>query len=71
MERGEFVHFLGDYHVYKNHVDALKEQIERVPNPFPILKTKNKKENIEDYTFEDFELIGYHPQKKIKMKMAV
>jgi thymidylate synthase len=34
---GEFIHFLGDCHVYSNHIDQLKQQIQRVPNPFPIL----------------------------------
>ena len=71
MKRGEFVHVLGDLHVYKNHVDQLKEQIQRVPNPFPILKIKKHRNKIEDFEFEDFELLGYNPQGKIKMKMAV
>lgn len=71
LERGEFVHVLGDTHVYKNHVDALKEQIQRHPNPFPILNINKKRDNISDYQFEDFELINYVPQKKIKMDMAV
>ena len=71
MKRGEFIHVLGDVHVYKNHVEQLKEQLERVPNPFPILKIINKREKIEDFQFDDFELLGYNPQGKIKMKMAV
>lgn len=71
LKRGEFIHVLGDIHVYKNHVDQLKEQLERVPGPFPILKIKNKRERIEEFQFEDFELIAYNPQGKLKMKMAV
>lgn len=62
---------LGDVHVYKNHVEQLREQVERVPNPFPILKIKNRREKIEDFQFDDFELVGYCPQGKLKMKMAV
>lgn len=65
------MHVLGDLHVYKNHVDQLKEQLHRVPNPFPILKIRNHKAKIEDFEFGDFELLGYNPQGKLKMKMAV
>ena len=45
--------------------------MDRVPNPFPVLNIKNKRDNIEDYEFEDFEIVGYKPQWKIKMDMAV
>ena len=38
LERGEFIHSLGDAHVYSNHVEPLKEQLQRVPHPFPYLK---------------------------------
>ena len=71
MEPGEFVHMIGDTHIYKNHVDALREQISRKPNPFPILNINYQEgKPIENYTLEDFELKGYWPQKKIKMEMS-
>lgn len=72
LKPGEFVHMLGDTHIYQNHVDPLLEQLKRDPRPFPILDI-NFEENkpIEDYTFEDFKLIGYNPHKIIKMDMAV
>lgn len=70
---GDFVHTIGDAHVYLNHVDALKEQLERKPRAFPKLKLKDGKEynDIDGFDFDDFEVVGYKPHKTIKMKMAV
>jgi len=68
---GEFIHTLGDAHVYSNHVEALKEQLQRTPRPFPTIKVNRKVDNIEDFTFEDFEVTGYDPHPQIAMKMAV
>ncbi|GAX15155.1 dihydrofolate reductase / thymidylate synthase [Fistulifera solaris] len=68
---GEFVHVIGDAHIYLNHVDALKEQLEREPRPFPKLKINPEKTHIDDFEFSDFEVVGYHPHKAISMKMAV
>ncbi|XP_047134471.1 thymidylate synthase isoform X1 [Hydra vulgaris] len=71
LKPGDFIHTLGDAHVYNNHVSALKEQIGRSPRPFPKLNIKRKVENIDDFKSDDFELIGYNPHQKIKMAMAV
>lgn len=71
FQPGEFIHTLGDSHVYLNHVEPLKEQLARVPRPFPFLHIKRQVSNIEDFTMEDFELIGYNPYPTIKMQMAV
>eukprot|EP00578_Thalassiosira_sp_NH16_P015596 CAMPEP_0181127762 /NCGR_PEP_ID=MMETSP1071-20121207/28373_1 /TAXON_ID=35127 /ORGANISM="Thalassiosira sp., Strain NH16" /LENGTH=582 /DNA_ID=CAMNT_0023213527 /DNA_START=73 /DNA_END=1821 /DNA_ORIENTATION=- len=70
---GDFVHTIGDAHVYLNHVDALKEQLERKPRAFPKLRMKEGKayDDIDGFEFEDFEVVGYKPHKTIKMKMAV
>lgn len=68
---GDFVHTIGDAHVYLNHVDALKEQLERMPRAFPKLKIKEGKSDIDGFEFDDFEVDGYKPHKSIKMKMAV
>lgn len=62
---------MGDCHVYLNHISALKEQIKRVPKPFPYLKITRNVEDINDFTANDFELIGYDPHAKISMPMAV
>lgn len=71
LKPGDFVHTLGDAHVYLNHVDPLKEQLERVPRKFPTLTFNRKVENIEDFTIDDFVLDGYDPYPAIKMEMAV
>jgi len=68
---GDFIHTIGDAHIYLNHVDALKEQLKRDPRPFPKLKINPDKTDIDSFEFSDFEVIGYNPHKTIKMKMAV
>lgn len=71
LEPGEFVHTLGDAHVYSNHYDALKEQIGREPRKFPTMKITRDVKDIEDFKMEDFQLSEYDPHPVIKMKMAV
>lgn len=68
---GDFVHNIGDTHVYKNHVIPLAEQLTRVPRPFPKLVINRKVEKIDEFNFEDFSIIGYDPYPSIKMEMAV
>ena len=68
---GDFVHTIGDAHVYLNHVDALKEQLDRPPRAFPKIKINADKKNIDSFEYSDFEVVGYKPHKTIKMKMAV
>ncbi|KRH93919.1 thymidylate synthase [Pseudoloma neurophilia] len=72
-EAGEFIHFMADCHIYSNHIDALKEQLKREPYPFPKLKINPKREikKIDDFEFEDFELIDYECHPRIYMKMAI
>jgi len=66
----EFVHFLGDAHIYEDHIESLKSQIERVPFEFPTIVVKNKKERIEEYDLEDIEfLTPYLHYPKIEMNM--
>lgn len=71
LKPGEFVHVMGDTHVYANHVDPLKEQLKNSPRHFPTIRLNPDKKEIGDFVFEDFELIGYKPHKAIQMKMAV
>ncbi|KAJ8901760.1 hypothetical protein NDN08_003966 [Rhodosorus marinus] len=73
LKPGDFVHTLGDAHVYANHVEALKIQLERKPKPFPqlVIKDREGRRGIEDYEFSDLEMIGYDCHKTIKMDMAV
>ncbi len=73
LKPGEFVHVLGDTHVYKNHILPLKEQLRRYPNPFPVMRMKKRVETVEDIEklqFEDFELKEYVPHPKIKMDLS-
>ena len=72
LKPGDFVHTFGDVHVYLNHIEPLKVQLERTPRPFPKLNIKNKEvKSIEDFKFEDFGMEGYNPYPKIEMQMAV
>ena len=67
----EFIYFLGNAHIYEEHIEPLKEQIERVPYNFPKIQIKNKYENIEAYTLEDITWIDeYTFHEQIKMNMV-
>jgi thymidylate synthase len=68
---GDFIHTIGDAHVYLNHVEALQEQLTREPRAFPKLNMNPDKTDIDSFVFDDFEVVGYNPHKSIKMKMAV
>lgn len=68
---GELIHTMGDAHVYLDHVDALKEQAERKPGQFPLLRFAREIDSIDDFKYEDFVLENYKPQGKIAMKMSV
>lgn len=75
LEPGEFIHCMGDTHIYCDHVEALKEQCEREPRPFPKLFVKESRRSqilsIDDFRADDFEIVGYNPHGKIAMKMSV
>jgi len=71
LKPGEFVHTLGNAHVYQNHVEPLKTQLERTPRPFPTLKVNSDVKDIDGFQASDFELVGYNPLGKIAMEMAV
>lgn len=71
LKAGDFVHTLGDAHVYLNHVEPLKEQLERTPKEFPKLRFKRQVEQIDDFEFADFEMVGYESHSAIKMEMAI
>ncbi|VVA40796.1 PREDICTED: bifunctional dihydrofolate [Prunus dulcis] len=55
---GDFIHVLGDAHVYRTHIRPLQEQLEKLPKPFPILKINPEKKNIDSFVAADFKLIG-------------
>ena len=67
----ELIIQLGDAHVYKDHVDALKVQLIRQPRSFPTLRWMRDITDIEDFTYDDFIIEGYDPHPTIAMKMSV
>ena len=71
LKPGEFVHFMGDTHVYVNHFEGAKEQLKRKPFPFPKLIINPLKMDIDDFVYEDFQLENYKSHPAIKMEMAV
>lgn len=66
---GVFTHTLGDAHLYLNHIEGIKTQLERTPGPLPKLELPKK--NVLDYRFEDFKIVGYQPAAFIKFPIAV
>jgi len=71
LKRGEFIHTMGDAHVYNNHVEPLQAQLKRFPHPFPYLQLNEEVTEIEDFNFKDFRLVNYTHDPRIKMAMAV
>ena len=66
----EFIHYGGNSHIYAEHLDGMKEQITRIPYPFPTLEILNKRDNINDYVLEDFKTHDYQHHAPIKLKMV-
>lgn len=66
----EFLYFMGNCHIYEDHIDAMKIQIERVPFEFPKVEIANKRENINDYELDDFVVADYQSHAAIKMFMV-
>lgn len=71
LQPGEFVHTLGDAHIYSNHLDQVNEQLSRTPTALPIMRLNPNVTDLFAFTAEDFVLENYHPQAAIKAPVAV
>ena len=71
LEPGEFVHTLGDTHIYLNHFDQVKIQLSREPRPSPKMKINSPVKDIFGFQYEDFELEGYDPHPSIKAPISI
>jgi len=69
LEASEFIYYLGNSHIYDDHIEDLKLQIERVPNVLPTIEITNHHEKIEDYSLDDIKLYNYTSHASIKMEM--
>ena len=71
LRPGDFVHTLGDTHIYKNHFEQVREQLSRTPRPLPRMLINPQIKNIFDYKYEDFTLVDYDPLPHIKGTVSV
>ncbi len=71
LQVGDFVHSFGDVHIYQNHVEQVELQLTREPKALPQVKLNPEVTSIDEFTYEDIELINYHPHPRIKATVAV
>lgn len=71
LKPGTFVHSFGDLHLYSNHVEQAKLQLSRQCRPLPTVKLNPQVRNLEDFAYEDFEVVGYDPHPGIKAPIAI
>ncbi|MED2971206.1 MULTISPECIES: thymidylate synthase [unclassified Fictibacillus] len=71
LKPGEFIHTVGDAHIYLNHLDQVKLQLTREPKPLPLMKINPEVASIFDFKYEDFELVNYEHHPRIKGEVSV
>ena len=71
LKPGEFIHTTGDTHIYNNHFDQVREQLQRTPRRLPVMKLNPEVKSIFDFTYDDFTLEGYDPLPHIKAQVSV
>ena len=71
LQPGDFIHSLGDAHIYRNHFDQVRLQLTRQPRPLPVMKLNPQVTDLFDFRYEDFTLEGYDPHPHIKGEVSV
>jgi len=71
LKPGEFIHTLGDAHLYENHVEQARLQLSRTPRPLPTMKINPVARDLFEFRYEDFELVGYEHHPRIRAPIAV
>jgi thymidylate synthase len=71
LQAGEFIHTFGDAHLYSNHMEQVDLQLDREPMALPVMKINPQVKDIFDFTYADFELVGYDSHPHIAGKVAV
>jgi len=71
LKAHEFIYFMGDCHIYKDHIEGIKTQLKREPFPFPTISFDPAVQSIDDFKFEHITLKGYRSHPRIAMEMAV
>lgn len=71
LQPGEFIHTFGDVHIYRNHLEQVREQIKREPRRLPVMKLNPERKSLFDFTYGDFTLEGYDPHPAIKGEVSV
>lgn len=71
LKAGEFIHTIGDAHLYENHIEQAKEQLARIPRELPKLLIRDGAKEIDDFTFQDFTITDYEPHPHIAAPVAV
>jgi thymidylate synthase len=71
LECGDFVHTLGDAHLYSNHIEQAQEQLTRTPYSLPTMRINPNVKSIDEFRFSDFELVNYQSHPHIKAVVAV
>ena len=71
LEPGDFIHTFGDVHLYVNHIEQAKIQLERNPLPLPRIQINQRVKSIFEFDYSDFELIGYQSHPHIKAQVSI
>ena len=71
LKAHEFIHTFGDAHLYLNHLEQARTQLERTPFELPQMRLNPERKRLEDFEFDDFELVGYQSHPPIKAPIAV